>query len=115
MSIKKSVYTKADGAVSSFGAAEKVNSPNLELLDEINRMLEAETEDTLDTEKLERYLALLQDRAPVMEDYDPRQTLTELKKNIPHFLASAGTPQEVDGIRLALRGLPRSLLTFCSF
>lgn len=83
MSIKKSSNTKTDDAGGSFGAAGKAISSNSDLLNEIDRMLEAEMEDALDTEKLEQYLALLQDRVPVMEDYDPRQTLAELKKDYP--------------------------------
>ncbi len=83
MSIKKSGNAKTDNAGGSFGAAEKAIPSNLELLNEIDQMLEAETEDALDTEKLERYLALLQDRAPVVEDFDPRQTLAELEKDYP--------------------------------
>lgn len=88
MSIKKSGNTETDDAVGSFGAAKKAIPSNLELLDEIDRMLETETEDALDTEKLERYLALLQDHAPVLEDYDPRQTLAELNKDYPALFSA---------------------------
>ena len=89
MSIKKCSNTRAGHTVDSSLAAEEKTSPsNLELLDEIDRMLESNSEDALDTEKLERYLALLQERAPVMENYDPCQTLAGLEKDYPALFNS---------------------------
>ena len=89
MSIKKCSNTKAGHTVDGSLAAEEKTSPsNLELLDEIDRMLESNSEDTLDTEKLERYLALLQERAPVMKNYDPCQTLAELEKDYPALFSA---------------------------
>ena len=49
---------------------EMRNQSNGELMHEIERILEAGNDETMDADRLEAYLAELQERAPVMEDYD---------------------------------------------
>lgn len=45
------------------------NKSNQELLDEIDMILSTSSYVEIDTDKIEQYLAILQERAPVMEDY----------------------------------------------
>lgn len=49
---------------------EMRNQSNGELMHKIERILEAGNDETMDADRLEAYLAELQERAPVMEDYD---------------------------------------------
>lgn len=57
---------------------------NTELLNEIDTMLaDPDAEFNLDTDKLKHYLEILQERAPVAEDYVPGEIHSELKKKLP--------------------------------
>lgn len=56
---------------------------NAELLSEIEDMLSQNEGSSLDEEKLEKYLAILQERAPVMEDYDPSAAWDKLQSEYP--------------------------------
>lgn len=61
---------------------------NTELLQEIEDMLEApNAEFELDTDKLTHYLEILQDRAPVAEDYVPGEVWETLKSKLGNFSA----------------------------
>lgn len=57
---------------------------NLELLEEIERMTQAGEAD-MDTDKISAYLADLQERAPVAEDYDPQAAWEALVKDHPEL------------------------------
>lgn len=57
-------------------AAELQSMSNAELLEEIERLISAEP-DAMDTDRLERCLALLQERAPVMENFEPEDKWSE--------------------------------------
>lgn len=54
---------------------------NTMLLSEIDELLSSG--EAMDTDKIEQYLALLQERAPVMEDYDPAAGWDRLKDEHP--------------------------------
>ncbi|SBV96155.1 hypothetical protein KL86CLO1_10739 [uncultured Eubacteriales bacterium] len=54
---------------------------NTVLLSEIDELLSSG--EAMDTDKIEQYLALLQERAPVMEDYDPAVQWDKLKDEHP--------------------------------
>lgn len=60
---------------------ELQNKSNTELLEEIEQMLAQGLD--MDTDKLEQYLATLQERAPVMTDYDPDQAWEQLQSSHP--------------------------------
>lgn len=55
---------------------------NQELLQEIEQLLEADAAE-MDTDKLETYLDILQERAPVMEDYDAKAEWEKTKAQYP--------------------------------
>ena len=55
---------------------------NTELLNEIEKMMTS-TPDEMDTDKIEQYLELLQERSPVMEGYNPDNTWERLKEDHP--------------------------------
>ena len=88
---------------------------NTELLQEIEEALRSGTAEDLDTDKIEQYLSILQERAPVMEDYDPEQQWNELQEAHPLIFAVEETPHEekrrhrrrspLHTLRLALAGL----------
>ena len=88
---------------------------NTELLQEIEEALRSGTAEDLNTDKIEQYLSILQERAPVMEDYDPEQQWNELQEAHPLIFAVEETPHEekrrhrrrspLHTLRLALAGL----------
>lgn len=51
---------------------------NTELLNEIEKLISSQSDEGIDTDKVEQYLALLQKRAPVMEDSDPAKQWDKL-------------------------------------
>lgn len=63
--------------------SEKSNS---DLLQEIEEMLASPSAE-MDTDKIEEYLALLQERAPVMEDYNPDTQWDKLAEEHPMIFA----------------------------
>jgi hypothetical protein len=67
---------------------------NAELLEEIEAMMAKGLE--VDTEVLERYLAILQERAPVMEHYALDAQLDELKTSHPLFFEEEPAPENTD-------------------
>lgn len=59
------------------------NRSNTELLDEIDRIMEQG--ENMDVERVEYLLAVLQERAPVMEDYDPAKQWEKIQEDHPLF------------------------------
>lgn len=66
---------------------------NTELLQEIEEMLCSSAEE-MDTDRIERYLAILQERAPVMEDYDPEAHWDKLEKDHPQIFVEDDASQD---------------------
>lgn len=73
--------------------AEMTGQSNSELLQEVERILEAGNDETMNTERLEAYLAELQKRAPVMEDFD-QETEWEKMKEENSFLFELGPSEQ---------------------
>lgn len=48
----------------------------------------------MDTDKIEYYLSILQERAPIEEDYDPEQQWSELREAHPLIFSVEDTPSE---------------------
>lgn len=68
---------------------------NEQLLDEIDRLLAEGSAQENDTARLGACLALLQQRSPVMEDYDAHQAKVRLQTEHPHLFARAnGRPKK---------------------
>lgn len=59
------------------------NRSNTELLEEIDRIMEQG--ENMDVERVEYLLAVLQERAPVMEDYDPVKQWETVQEDHPLF------------------------------
>ena len=59
------------------------NRSNTELLEEIDRIMEQG--ENMDVERVEYLLAVLQERAPVMEDYDPVKQWEKVQEDHPLF------------------------------
>lgn len=59
------------------------NRSNTELLEEIDRIMEQG--ENMDVERVEYLLAALQERAPVMEDYDPVKQWEQVQEDHPLF------------------------------
>jgi len=59
------------------------NRSNTELLEEIDRIMEQG--ENMDVERVEYLLAALQERAPVMEDYDPVKQWEKVQEDHPLF------------------------------
>lgn len=59
------------------------NRSNTELLEEIDRIMEQG--ENMNVERLEYLLAVLQERAPVMEDYDPVKQWEKVQEDHPLF------------------------------
>ena len=59
------------------------NRSNTELLEEIDRIMEQG--ENMDVERVEYLLAVLQERAPVMEDYDPVEQWEKVQEDHPLF------------------------------
>lgn len=70
---------------------------NQELLQEIERILEADPAN-MDTDRLEAYLDILQERAPVMEDYDAKAEWEKTKARHPLLftLEPSKRPEKAD-------------------
>lgn len=68
-------------------AADARQRSNQELLQEIERILETSSAKDMDTDKLEAYLDILQEHAPVMEDYDPEGEWEKAKAQHPLLFA----------------------------
>ncbi len=64
------------------------NLTNEQLLEEIDRLLANENAEEMDTGRLEACLALLQQRCPVMEDYEPQQAKARLQAQNPVLFAA---------------------------
>ena len=86
---------------SKSGAGTFLNKQNLaheksntELLQEIEDTLRSGTVEDMDTDKIEYYLSILQERAPVEEDYDPEQQWSELREAHPLIFSVEDTPSE---------------------
>lgn len=65
-----------------------------ELLHEVETLMAAPAE-TMDTDRLERYLAALQERAPVMEEFDPETRWAELLDSHPLLFTKESAPESV--------------------
>ncbi len=68
-------------------------SSNTELLDEIDQMLSG-PENEIDVDALEARLTALQDRAPVMEDYDPLAEWSKLQDAYPVSFETGDEPKK---------------------
>lgn len=86
---------------SKSGAGTFLNKQNLaheksntELLQEIEDTLRSGTVEDMDTDKIEYYLSILQERAPVEEDYDPEQQWSELREAHPLIFSVEDTPSK---------------------
>ena len=86
---------------SKSGAGTFLNKQNLaheksntELLQEIEDTLRSGTVEDMDTDKIEYYLSILQERAPIEEDYDPEQQWSELREAHPLIFSVEDTPSE---------------------
>ncbi len=66
---------------------------NLQLLDEIESLISASAEE-MDTDKIEAYLSILQERAPVTEGYDPEAQWTKLEAEHPLIFEEESSPCE---------------------
>lgn len=66
---------------------------NVQLLDEIESLINASAEE-MDTDKIEAYLSVLQERAPVTEDYDPEAQWTKLEAEHPLIFEEEPSPCE---------------------
>lgn len=89
---------------SKSGAGTFLNKQNLaheksntELLQEIEDTLRSGTVEDMDTDKIEYYLSILQERAPIEEDYDPEQQWSELREAHPLIFSVEDTPSEKSG------------------
>lgn len=69
---------------------------NTQLLEEIDSLFETSTDKDLDVDRLEAYLAKLQERAPVMEDYDPAQAWEKLQTDHPLLFESEDAQNQPD-------------------
>jgi|GEM_PF-2473176 len=56
---------------------------NLDILNELEQIIANQTENDIDPDLIEYYLAVLQERAPVVEDYDSKAELDKLRKDHP--------------------------------
>lgn len=65
-----------------------------ELLHEVETLMAAPAE-TMDTDRLERYLTALQERAPVMEEFDPETRWAELLDSHPLLFTKESAPESV--------------------
>ena len=68
------------------------NLTNEQLLQEIDRLLASENAEEMDADRLEACLALLQQRCPVMEDFDPQQAKTHMQAQHPELFSAPETP-----------------------
>lgn len=64
---------------------------NIQLLDEIEELLNVSAEE-MDTDRIEAYLSILQERAPVTEDYDPEAQWTKLEAEHPLIFEEEPSP-----------------------
>lgn len=69
---------------------------NTQLLEEIDRLFETSTDNDLDVDRLEACLATLQERAPVMEDYDPAQAWEKFQTDHPLLFESEDAQTQPD-------------------
>ena len=69
---------------------------NTQLLEEIDSLFETSTDKDLDVDRLEACLAKLQERAPVMEDYDPAQAWEKLQTDHPLLFESEDAQTQPD-------------------
>ena len=74
---------KEQGAGSTH--AEKTNA---QLLDDLERLLDCQEAENLDVDQLEACLDALQERAPVMEDFDPASIMARLQAEHPALFES---------------------------
>lgn len=74
---------KEQGAGSTH--AEKTNA---QLLDDLERLLDCQEAEDLDVDQLEACLDALQERAPVMEDFDPASIMARLQAEHPALFES---------------------------
>ncbi len=73
---------------------------NTELLDEIDRILNG-PEDKINVDALEAHLAALQDRAPVMEEYDPFDGWSKLQEAHPALFETEYEPKKASRRRIS--------------
>lgn len=71
---------------------------NQELLDEIDKIISSSSDQDMDTDKIEQYLAALQDKAPVMENYSVDAELNRLKADHPLLFEVESTPDRTPDI-----------------
>lgn len=76
---------------------------NTELLNEIEKLMDPPPGEDIDTEKVEYYLALLQERAPVMEDYDPAAQWDKLMEEHPLLAEETVAPEKPSSRRRSRR------------
>lgn len=93
------MFHKKCSGNSSIGAGEDTfDTQNLkcktnqELLDEIEMIISTGSDQDMDTDKIEQYLAILQERAPVMENYSADAELNRLKDDHPLLFDEEAVP-----------------------
>lgn len=77
------------------------NRSNTELLEEIDRIMEQG--ENMDVARVEYLLAVLQERAPVMEDYDPSKQWERIQEDHPLFFTE-DVPDAVPAKKKVRRG-----------
>lgn len=85
------------------------NISNAQLLEEIDHLFENSTDANLDVARIEDCLSKLQERAPVMEDYDPAQTWEKFQTDHP-LLFESENAQKQSGKVIEHFKRPRKLL-----
>lgn len=94
-----------DNRAGNHAAGERVDSlhsdnidalSNTQLLEEIDRLFETSTDKNLDVDQLEACLAKLQERAPVMEDYEPAQAWEKFQTDHPLLFESEDAQNQPD-------------------
>lgn len=84
----KSAVGADQNSVDSASVYKKSNS---ELLNEIEKMLSASAEE-MDTDRIEEYLSILQERVPVTEMYDPEEQWSKLETEHPLIFEEGPSP-----------------------
>lgn len=79
---------KSGKCVDSFHSDNIDTLSNTQLLNEIDRLFETSTDKDLDVGRIEACLTKLQERTPVMEDYDPNQAWEKFQTDHPLLFES---------------------------
>lgn len=78
---------------------------NLQLLDEIEAMLSVPAEE-MDTDRIEEYLSLLQEKAPITAPYDPEEKWADLVESHPLIFEEPPSPCQADPTPEVKEGMP---------